>query len=121
VRKEKTRSWKKYCTTTSSINSWNEVYKLVSNKTRSKTIITTLQKPDETITESTEETLSLILDQLTPDDNPQDDTYHHKNVRKHTEQPLNTPNDKEFTQEGVGQVIEGLKQKKAQEPNGITN
>ena len=28
VRKEKTRPWKEYCSTTSPINSWNEVYKL---------------------------------------------------------------------------------------------
>jgi ribonuclease HI len=121
VRKEKTRSWKEYCTTTSPLNPWNEVYKLASNKIRSKTTITTLQKPDGTNTESTEETLRFILHQLTPDDNPQDDTYHHITVRKQTEQPLNTPNDKEFTQEEVGQVIEGLKQKKAPGPSGITN
>jgi hypothetical protein len=42
VRKENTRSWKEYCTTTSPFNPWNEVYKLASNKTRSKTTITTL-------------------------------------------------------------------------------
>ena len=33
VRKEKTRSWKEYCSKTFPINSWNEVYKLASNKT----------------------------------------------------------------------------------------
>jgi hypothetical protein len=70
---------------------------------------------------STEEILRLILDQLTPDDNAQADTYHHKTVRKQTEQPLNTPNDREFTQEEVERVMEGLKQKKAPRPNGITN
>ena len=32
VRKEKTRSWKEYCSVTSPINPWNEVYKLASNK-----------------------------------------------------------------------------------------
>jgi hypothetical protein len=84
-------------------------------------MITTLQKPDRTKPESTEETLRLILDQLTPDDNPQADTYYHKTVWKKTEQLLNTPNDKEFTQEEVGQVIEGLKQKEAPGPNGNTN
>jgi hypothetical protein len=31
-RKEKTRSWKENCTTTSPFNPWNEVYKLASNK-----------------------------------------------------------------------------------------
>jgi hypothetical protein len=46
VRKEKTRSWKEYCTTTCPTNPWNEVYKLASNKIRNKTTITTLQKPD---------------------------------------------------------------------------
>jgi hypothetical protein len=48
-------------------------------------------------------------------------TDYHITVRKQTEQPLTTPNDKQFTQEEVGQVIEGLKQKKAPGPNGITN
>jgi len=32
VRKEKTRSWKQYYSTTSPINPWNEVYKLASKK-----------------------------------------------------------------------------------------
>jgi hypothetical protein len=77
VRKEKTRSWKEYCTMTSPFNPWNEVYKLASNKTRSKTTITTLQKPDGTKTENTEETLRFILHQFTPDDNPQDDRLPH--------------------------------------------
>ena len=30
IRKEKTNSWKQYCTATSPINPWNEVYKLTS-------------------------------------------------------------------------------------------
>ena len=80
----------------------------------------TLQKPDGTKTESTEETLRLILHQLTPEDNPQEDTHHHITVREHTE-PLNTPNDKEFTMEEVEQVIESLKQKKEPGLSGITN
>ena len=42
VRKEKTRSWKEYCTTTTPTNPWNEVYKLAFNKTRSRSKITTL-------------------------------------------------------------------------------
>ena len=121
VKKEKTRSWKEYCTTTSPSNPWNEVYKLASNKARSKTTITTLQKPDGTKTESSEETLRFILNQLTPDDIPQEDASHHITVREQAERPINTPNDKEFTMEEVGQVIEGLKKKKAPGINGITN
>jgi hypothetical protein len=74
---------------------------LVLISVRGKTTITTLQKPDRTRTESMEETMGFLLDQLTPDDSPQDDTYHHKSVRKRAEQPINTRNDKEFTQEEV--------------------
>jgi hypothetical protein len=81
----------------------------------------TLQKPDGTNTEGTEKTLRFILYQLTPDDNPQKATHHHKTVREQTDKLLNTPNDKEFTMEEVGQVIEGLKQKKAPGLSGITN
>jgi hypothetical protein len=121
VRKEKSRSWKEYCTMTSSPNPWNEVYKLVSNKLRNKTIIMTLRKPDGNKTETTEETLRLILHQLNQNDNTQEDTNHHRIVREQREQPLNTTNDTEFTREEVGQVIESLKPKKALGPSGITN
>ena len=106
---------------TSQSNPWNEVYKLASNKLRNKAMIMTMQKPDGSKTESTEETLRLILHQLTPEDNPKEDTRHHIQVREQTEQPLNTPNDIEFTREEVGQVIESLKPKKAPGPSGITN
>jgi len=61
------------------------------------------------------------MDLLNLDDNTQDDTYYHKNVRKQTEQPIHTPDDTEFKREEVRQVIEGLKLKKAPGPNGITN
>jgi hypothetical protein len=94
VRKEKTRSWKECCTLISPTNPLTGVYKIAATKTRNTTMIMTLQKPDGTKTENTEETLKLLLDQLTPDDNPQDDTRHYKSIRKQTEQPLNTMNDK---------------------------
>jgi len=50
VIKEKTRSCKEYCTTTSPLNPSKEVYKLSSNKTRRPTTITTLPNPDGTTT-----------------------------------------------------------------------
>ena len=84
-------------------------------------MITTLQKPDGTRTERMEDTLRFLLDQLTPEDSPQFDTDHHKEVRRQVEQPINTPNDKDFTQEEVRRVIVGLKQKKVPEPYRITN
>ena len=82
---------------------------------------TTLQRPDGTITETTEETIELMLDHLFPEDDPQKDTDQQKEVRRQTEQPINTADDKEFTQDEVRQVLEGFKDKKAPGPNGITN
>jgi len=80
----------------------------------------TLQKPDGTNTADMIETLALTLEQLIPEDNPQDDTDYHRAIRKLTEQPIDTPDDKAFTQDEVRQVIEGFKPKKAPEPAGIT-
>jgi len=71
----------------------------------------TVQKPDRTKTKSTEETLRLTLDQLTPEDNLQDDTDYNKSVRRQADQSINMINDKEFMQGEVRQVIERLKQK----------
>jgi hypothetical protein len=84
-------------------------------------MIMTLQKPEGIRTERMEDTLRFLLDQLNPEDNPQDDTDHYKEVKRQVEQPINIPNDKEFTQEEVKRVIVGLKEKKAPGPNGITN
>ena len=61
-----------------------------------------------------------MLEQLTPADNLQDDTDHHKNVRKLTEQPIKTTDYKQLTQDEVRQII-GFKPRKAPGPDGITS
>ena len=43
------------------------------------------------------ETLKFMLEQLIPEDNAQDDTDRHKNVRRLTEKPIETNDDKGFT------------------------
>jgi len=121
IRREKIRSWKKYCMTISQNNPWNEVYKLANNKTRSKQMITILQKSDGTKTETMIETLQLMLDQLILEDNHKEDTTYHVTIRKQTKQPLYTTDNKEFTKEEVRQVIESSQPKKAPGTNGITN
>jgi hypothetical protein len=55
------------------------------------------------------ETLTLMLEQLILEDNPQDDTDYHRAIGRLTEQPIDTPDDKAFTQDEVSQVIEGFK------------
>jgi hypothetical protein len=62
-----------------------------------------------------------MLEQLIPEDNAQDDTDRHKNVRRLTKQPIETTGDREFTQDEVRQIIEGFNPRKAPGADGITS
>jgi len=121
IKKEKTISWKKHCTATSPTNPWTEIYKIAAGKTKQKITMTTLQKPDGTTTADMMETLTLMMEYIIPDDNTQEDTEYHKTVRSIVEQPIDTPDDTDFTQDEVRQVTEGFKPSKAPCPDGITS
>jgi len=82
--------------------------------------MTTLQKPKGTKTADMTETLDLMLEHLIPEDNPQYHTDYHRTIIRLTEQPIDTPDDKAFTQDEVTQEMEGFKPKKAPGPDGIT-
>jgi retron-type reverse transcriptase len=82
--------------------------------------MTTLQKPDRTITADMRETLTVTLEQLILEDNVQDDRLPQGNSSL-AEQQIDTPDDKDFTQDVVRQVVEGFKPRKAPGPDGITN
>jgi hypothetical protein len=62
-----------------------------------------------------------MAEHLIPEDNPQDDTGHHKNIRRLTEQPIETINDRDFSQNEVGQIIEVFNPRNAPGPDGITS
>jgi hypothetical protein len=47
--------------------------------------LTTLEKPDGSKTTNMIDTLAYMAEQLIPEDNPHDDTDHHKNIRRLTE------------------------------------
>ena len=47
-------------------NPWTMVYKFAARKRNASTMTITLQKPDGTLTESTEETMRLMMDNFTP-------------------------------------------------------
>ena len=49
------------------------MYKIATGKTRKKQTLITLKRPDGTITETTEETIGLMLEHLFPEDDPQTD------------------------------------------------
>ena len=86
---------------------------------RKPTQITTLRKPDGSLTRDTKETLRLMLEYFTPEDNELEDNNHHKQVTDITARPPNTPHDREFTREEIRRVIEGMNNKKAPGEDGI--
>jgi hypothetical protein len=67
------------------------------------------------------QTLEYITEHLIPEDNPHDDTDYHKNIRRLTQQPNNTINDRDFNQDEVRRTTEGFNPKKAPGPDGITS
>ena len=81
----------------------------------------TLQKSDGTLTADMRETLTVTLEQLILEDNLLHDTEYHRAIRSLAEQPIGTPNYKDFTQDEVSHVVEGFKPRQTPGPDGITN
>jgi len=96
------------------------VYRLASGKKRTYTKIITLRKPDGSLRRDTKETLRLMLEYFTPEDNDLDDNNLHKYITELTDEQPNTPDGREFTREEIGRVIEGMNNKKAPGEYGIT-
>ena len=83
--------------------------------------LATLQKADGSKTANIIETFKFMIEQLIPEDCAQVDTDHHMNIRRLTEQPIETTDDRVFTQEEVRNIIEGVNPRKAPGPDGITS
>jgi len=52
--------------------------------------ISTLRKPDGSLTTDTKETLRLMLNHFTPEDNEREDNDYHKVARAQAQEPINT-------------------------------
>jgi hypothetical protein len=104
IRKEKIKSWKQYCNTSPN-NPWNAAYKLATGKIGRKDTLTTLQKPDGAKTANLIETMKLLIEKLIPEDNSRNDTDQHRNIRRLTEQPIETTDDREFSQDEVSLLV----------------
>ena len=101
-------------------NPWNAVYKLASNKTKISQTMTTLQKPDSSLTSNLNETLKVMTDHLTPNDEQSDDTDHHKRIRTLSTEPIQTADDRDYTPAEVKNAIDDLNHKKVPGEDGIT-
>jgi hypothetical protein len=67
------------------------------------------------------DTLVYMAEEHIPEDNPQDDTDHHKNIKRLTKQTIETINDREFSQDEVRQINGDFNPRKAPGPDGIIN
>jgi hypothetical protein len=94
IKREQLRSWKEYCNITTAANPWNEVYKLAVGKRRYYSLFTSFRKPDGSLTTDMEETVKLMLEQFMPEDNVQDDSKFHKQIRAQSQGTMNTPDDR---------------------------
>ena len=97
IKREKLKSWKEYCNLTPCADPWNAVYRLASNKTKRIQTMTTLQKPDGSLTSDRNETLKVVIDRLTPNDEQSDDTDRHKRIRNLSTEPIQTADDRDYT------------------------
>jgi hypothetical protein len=95
------------------------VYKLVAGKRRDNTQITTLRKPDGSLTEDLTETLQLMLEHFTP--NKEDDTELHKIARDQALEPVDTDDDIDFTVKVTRNAVASMDKKKAPGEDGITD
>ena len=101
-------------------NPWNEAYRLAAGKQKSSTQITTLRKPEGTLTEDLQETLKYMLEHFAPDDTQHDDSDLHKQARTLSMEPMYTEDDKDFTVQEIRNAVLSLGDKKAPGVDGIT-
>ena len=120
IKKRKIENLKEFCNLTSSTNPWYAVHKLASNKVKRSETLSTLQKPDGSLTTDINETITYILDYLNTKHEVDNDSDYHKTFRTLTEQPIQTADDRQFTPDEIGNAIDAINCKKTQGENGIT-
>ena len=101
-------------------NPWNVVYKLASGKMKDNSVISTLKRPDGSLTNNIDETMQYMMQQFIPQDQQDEVTEYHKTIRPKTQRPIETDDDREFTQLEIRQILMGMDQNKAPGEDGIT-
>ena len=120
LRNAKIQSWKKYCNATTSANPWNMVYKLATGKMRSCRTLSTIRRSDGTVTTGLAETLNVMMEHFTPEDEETNDDYH-KLIRAQNKTPVTTEDDKPFTTVEIRDAIYTMNRNKAPGEDGITS
>jgi hypothetical protein len=121
MQEAKLKSWKTFCTISDGVNPWNIVYKIASGKIRASKRLTTLKKVDGTYTTDTRSTIKHMLEHFVPDDREDSDSELHAIIRKETQEPLETADDKVFTEEEIIGNLRKFNSKKAPGEDGVTS
>jgi len=111
-------SWKQYCNVTMASNPWNTVYKLTTSNIKNYSSLSTLRKPDGTVTTDMADTMRFMIDSFTPEDE-ETDNERHKLIRPQIKEPIKTEDDKLFTMVETRDVINGMNKNKAPGKDGI--
>ena len=104
-----------------SSNPWNMVYKLATGKIKSCSTLSTLRRPDGTVTSDMVETVNVIIEHFTPADDEEMDNDHHKLIRAQNETQVTTEDDKQFITVEIRDAIHALNRNKAPGEDGITS
>ena len=82
--------------------------------------MSTLQKPDASITTDINETVTYMLALIAKDEEDSDSDYD-KTIRTLTERPIQTADDREYMPEEIGNAIDAINCKRAPGEDGITS
>ena len=99
---------------------WNMVYKLASGKINSCCTLSTLRRPDGTVTSDMAETINVTMEHFTPADDEETDNDYHKLIWAQKTTKVTTEDDKPFTAAEILDAINEMNRNKAPGEDGIT-
>jgi len=116
IRQEKSKSRIEFCSLTSVTNPWSTIYKMAAGKIHRAVNVTTLRQQDGSHTTDLQNTIRLMVQKFSPDDNPEEDEEIHRQTRA-----IDTEDDVEFTAQEVKNAVQDMGDKKAPGGDGIPN
>jgi hypothetical protein len=96
------------------------MYRIAMGGKKQAVQITTLKKQDGSLT-NLHDTLLHMLQNFTPDDNPNEDNEYHAHLKALTQKAIDMADDKEFTVQEMKNAVASMRNKKAPGEDGITS
>ena len=122
IKTSKIKQWENYINEHLKKDPWGLPYKIMMEKIKSPTVLTTLTKENGEKTMGWKESVEYLMDKLLPDDDVENESEFHHRTRRNLEEEYNTSEEAaSFTVEEISNVINSLKRRKAPGPDGLTN